>query len=99
MPVFKSADSSKPENFRPIFVLPVLLKVFEKAVYNKLMDFLEEENVLSDSQCGFRKKKQSIKSACTLLCDSVRREIDNGKMVDCIYIDLSKAFDTIGHGV
>ena len=97
-PVFKSGVSTLPENYRPISVLPVLYKLLEKAVHSKLMNFLEKGNLLSDSQYGFRNKR-STKMAATLLCDNIRRKIDIGEMVGTIYIDLSKAFDTIGHGI
>ena len=70
IPAYKCGDKSKPENFRPISVLPILLKVLEKAIHNKLMDFLEKENILRDSQYGFR-NKCSTKLASTLLCDKV----------------------------
>ena len=97
-PVFKSGDSSQPENYRPISVLPVLSKILEKAVHSNLISFLEDENLLNDCQYGFRSKR-STKLASTLFCDEIRREIDAGKMVGAVYIDLSKAFDTIGHAI
>ena len=97
-PVFKIGANTLPENYRPISVLPVLSKLLEKAVDSKLMNFLETGNLLSDSQYGFR-NNPSTKMGATLLCDNIRRKIDIGKMVGTIYIDLSKAFDTIGHGI
>jgi hypothetical protein len=66
-------------------VLPVLSKLIEKAVNKQLLDYLEGNNLLNNCQYGFR-KHHSTKLAATLLCDNIRR-------------DLSKAFDTIGHGI
>ena len=97
-PVFKSGVNTLPENYRPISVLPVLSKLLEKAVHSNLMNFLEKVNLLSDFQYGFRSKR-STKMAATSLCDNIRRKIDIGEMVGTIYIDLSKAFDTIGHDI
>ena len=79
-------------------MLPVLLKVLpvEKAVHRQFIDFLESNNLLSESQFGFR-KRQSTKLAATLLCDDIRREMNKGNFVGVVYLDLSKAFDTIGH--
>ena len=94
--IFKSGDSSLPENYCPISVLPVLSKILKKAVHKELMNYLETIKLLSDSQYGFRCKR-SIKMASTLFCDNIRREIGNGNLVGAVYIDLSKAFDTIGH--
>ncbi|XP_057305258.1 uncharacterized protein LOC130642189 [Hydractinia symbiolongicarpus] len=62
------------------------------------MKYLEKEKLLNDCQYGFRSKR-STKLASTLFCDSICREIDGGKLVGAVYIDLSKAFDTIGHSL
>ena len=97
-PLFKSGNPDLPENYRPISVLPVLSKVLERAVHCQLSTYLEENFLLSTSQYGFRKHR-STKLAATLLCDSLRQEMDDGKMIGVAYIDLSKAFDTIGHGL
>ena len=60
--------------------------------------YFEHENLLSKSQHGFR-KKHSTKTALIYFCDSVRKPINNGKLTGTVYVDLSKAFDTIGHSV
>jgi hypothetical protein len=75
-------------------VLPVLSKLIEKAVHKQLLDYLEGNNLLNNCQYDFRKHR-STKLAATLLCDNIRRELDSGKFVGA----LSKAFDTIGHGI
>ncbi|XP_057308170.1 uncharacterized protein LOC130646052 [Hydractinia symbiolongicarpus] len=97
-PIFKSGDSSLLKNYRPISILPVLSKILEKAIHNELVNYLEKEKLLNDCQYGFRSKR-STKLASTLFCDSIRRKIDGGKLVGAVYIDLSKAFDTIGHSL
>ena len=55
-PVFKSGDSTKPENHRPISVLPIASKILEKAVHHNLITFLENKNLLTDCQYGFCSK-------------------------------------------
>ena len=95
-PIFKSGNYELPENYRPVSVLPVLLKILEKAVHRQLIDFLESNNLLSESQFGFRKRR-STKLAATLLCDDIRSEMNKGNFVGVVYLDLPKAFDTIGH--
>ena len=79
-------------------VLPVLSKLIEKAVHKQLLDYLEGNKLLNNCQYGFRKHR-STKLAATLLCDNIDNELDNGKFVGAVYIDLSKANDTIGHGI
>ena len=56
IPLFKSGDKANPSNYRPISVLPVLIKLMEKAVYTQLYDYLTENNILNDNQIGFRRK-------------------------------------------
>ena len=70
----------------------------EKAVHHNLITFLENKNLLTDFQYGFRSKR-STKLATTLFCDTIRKEISNGNLVGSVYIDLSKAFDTISHSM
>lgn len=98
VPLFKSGDTNKPENYRPISVLPILSKLLEKAVHTQLMEFLENEKLLNDSQFGYRAKR-STHLATTLLVDEVRQAAENGKLVGALFLDLSKAFDTISHDV
>ena len=59
VPIFKAGNSSDLTNYRPISVLTFFAKVFEKIVYNKVMDFISENNVLYDHQYGFRKGRST----------------------------------------
>ena len=85
-------------NYRPISVLPVLSKIMEKAVYTQLIEYLETNKLLTNFQFGYRAKR-STESAATLFVDDVRREVDTGKLVGAVFMDLSRAFDTVSHGV
>ena len=95
-PVFKSGRTDLFENYRPISILPVLSKVLEKKIKKQVMEYLSETYLLSENQFGFRCKR-STELASILFTDSIRKEVDQGKMVGAIFIDLSKAFDTISH--
>lgn len=79
-----------------IIILPVLSKIIEKIVHRQLMSFLDKNSLLSEFQFGFR-RGLSTELAATLLLDDIRREVDSGKLVGAVFIDLSKAFDTISH--
>ena len=59
VPIHKKGPSSDPANYRPISVLPAISKILEKAVHEQLMDFLESENLLSDNQFGYRRKRST----------------------------------------
>ena len=96
IPLHKSGKTTMPDNYRPISILPVLSKILEKAVQKQLLCYLEECNLLSPNQFGYRKKR-STEIATTLFIDNIRKEIDKGCMAGAVFIDLSKAFDTLGH--
>ena len=58
-PVYKSGDTGKPENFRPISVLPIFSKILEKAVHGQLSSFLEENKLLTEFQFGYRQNRST----------------------------------------
>ena len=95
-PIYKSGLKNEPSNYRPISTLPVLSKILERTVHHQLMNYMEENDLLTTNQFGYRQKR-STKLASTLLCDEIRKSMDKGELVGAVYIDLSKAFDTIGH--
>ena len=95
-PIHKSGTRSKADNYRPISILPAISKVLEKAVQTQLMDYLEVNKLLSDTQFGYRRKR-STELATTLFTDRIRAGVDKGCLTGAVFIDLSKAFDTIGH--
>ena len=73
VPIYKSGTSSSVENYRPISVLPILSKLLEKAVHTQLSNFLERNNLLNDSQFGYRQNR-STDLAAALLTDSMRKK-------------------------
>ena len=97
IPVHKSGSYDQPENFRPISVLPILSKLLEKAVHKQYLTFLKEVKLLTDCQYGYRSGR-STSLATIQFTDDIRKEVDQGNLVGAIFIDLSKAFDTISHG-
>jgi len=97
-PVFKNGDKKLLNNYRPISVLPVFSKILEKIMYSRLSSYLEINSFLTDKQYGFR-EKHSTYMALVDLIDKITNEIDNKKFSLGIFIDLSKAFDTINHTI
>ena len=83
-------------NYRPISILPAVSKIMEKAVKKQLMDYLENNSLLSKTQFGYRKNRSS-ELATSLLVDDIRKAGNEGCMAGAVFIDLTKAFDTIGH--
>ena len=98
VPIFKVGDSSALTNYRPISVLTFFAKVFEKIVYNKLLNFISDNNILYDHQYDFRKGRSTQQAIITLV-DKITKSQDIGDIVITFLIDLKKAFDTIEHRI
>ena len=98
VPIFKSGDSSKISNFRPISVLSFFSKVFERIMYNYVVDFMETHHVVYKCQFGFR-QKHSTQQAIITLVNKITSCVDTGDLVIGVFLDLKKAFDTVDHGI
>ena len=85
-------------NYRPISLLPSILKIFEKTILLQLSNYLEIHSLVNANQYGFR-KKHSTEMASLHLVDTLNRELDSNNTPLNIYLDLSKAFDTINHNI
>ena len=96
IPLFKSGEKDIFTNYRPVSVLPTFSKILERVLYNRLLRFLNAFKILSDNQYGFR-KHHSTALAC--LYDKISSAIENRKYAVGIFIDLSKAFDTVDHNI
>ena len=97
-PIFKKGDPHVTDNYRPISLLPIISKVFEKVVFLQMYDYFVENNLLYDSQYGFR-KYHSTDYAGLEFTDKITSNLDQGKLPIAIFLDLSKAFDTIDHNI
>ena len=84
-------------NYKPMSLLSVLAKVFERILYNRLIYFLEN-NKMFKNQFGFR-KQHSTYMALMVLLDKIVKALENGKFVIGIYVYFSKAFDTVDHSI
>ena len=81
-------------NYRPISLLPVLSKVVEKVISSQINDFLKTNNLFYDSQYGFR-PGHSTEYPAIEITDRIISTMDKNKIPSNIYLDLSKAFDTL----
>ena len=96
IPIFKGGSSIEVCNYRPISVLSVFSKILEKCFYNRLFKFFNECNIISDHQYGFR-PGHSTSSALLELIQKVSNCFDKKDILLGLFIDLSKAFDTLDH--
>ncbi len=97
-PLFKEGSRDDVNNYRPISVIPVVMKIFERLVHNQLYAFLSEFDLLSSNQSGFR-PKHSTTTTLIDVSDYILRNIDAGRFVGGVFIDLKKAFDTVNHAI
>ncbi|MEL7307440.1 MAG: reverse transcriptase domain-containing protein, partial [Pseudomonadota bacterium] len=97
-PIFKTGNKMDVRNFRPISVTSCCSRMLERIVKNKLSEYLLCHNVINESQHGF----VGGKSTDTLLMhfyDFVTESVDDNRVVDCVFFDFSKAFDTVHHEI
>ena len=91
IPFFKSGDPDEVGNYRPISLLPIISKLLEKIISNQLIEYLENNNLLSHTQHSFR-PHISTETALMKLSENIYKNIDEKKISLLILLDLSKAF-------
>ena len=98
LPLYKSGDPQLFSNYRPVSLLPTLSKVLEKVMYTRLNSLLEMNDILFGNQFGFR-RSHSCYMALMIMVNEITRSLDNGEHVVGIFLDFSRAFDTVNHTV
>ena len=97
IPVFKKGDKTNLNNYRPISLLPVISKVFEK-ILNAQLTKIIDNGYIDDNQYGFR-LAHSTEDAVLKFVDKIEQDLALGKHVATVYIDVSKAFDSCDHKI
>ena len=97
-PLFKNGSRQLLTNYRPISLLPTISKLLEKIMYSRIYKFMNMNNLFFRSQYGFQKKR-SCEHAITELIGEICKGLENKKHTIALFIDLSKAFDTISHEI
>ena len=94
VPIFKAGQTGETSNYRPVSILPVLNKVFEKLLTAQMTRYLESNDLLSKNQFGFRKKRGTTHALLQLI-EETRFELDTGKYCATLPVDLRRAFDSV----
>ena len=98
LPIFKNKDKLEITNYRPISILPVISKVYEKVFHNRLYNYFSLNNLLSSSQFGFR-SGASTEHAISKFFDNILKLFDQNKVAIATFMDSSKAFECVDHNI
>ena len=96
--IFKKGDPEVPSNYRPISLLPIFSKIFEKLMYERIYSFLKEHKLIYPLQFGFR-ENHCIDHVLINITEDIRSTLDGRRYGRGIFIDLQKAFDTVNHEI
>ena len=98
VPIFKAGDSMVMSNYRPVSVLPLFSKILERLMYTRLLSFINDNGLLYKYQFGFR-EGHSPNLAIIFLVDKISNALEDGDYVLGLFLDFSKAFDTVNHDI
>ena len=96
IPIYKSKEKDKFNNYRPISLLSSISKIYEKVIYKRIYTFVEPS--LYANQFGFRSKRSTV-HAVMELCTDIIESLEKKQITMATFLDLSKAFDTIDHNI
>ena len=94
VPIFKKGDKSSPGNYRPVSLTSIICKLFETIIRKRLVDHLDQNELIFSEQYGFRR-------SCALqllnVLEDWTKSLNENNDTDVIYLDFSKAFDSVSH--
>ena len=96
IPVYKKNEKNLTTNYRPISLLPLCGKIFEKIIYDSLYTYINENKFISDDQSGYRRGDSTIKQLITIT-NEIHKTFDQGNELRAVFLDISKAFDRVWH--
>ena len=95
-PVHKKDSKQVLRNYRPISLLPIFAKIFEKIIFDHMYNHLLSNNLITKNQSGFR-PNDSVTNQLISLVNSIQSSLDNKLEIRSVYLDISKAFDKVWH--
>ena len=96
VPVYKKDDKQNVKNYRPVSLLPIFGKIFERLIYKEMYSFFIENNLISQNQSGFKQGESCINQLVSITHD-IYKSLDQGYEVRSVFLDISKAFDKVWH--
>ena len=98
IPIHKSDNKLSITNYRPISILTFFSKIFERLMYHRLLDYLNKNDILCHNQYCFRENHSTYMALLNMI-DDISNKLNNNNDWKEVFIDLSKAFDTIDHSL
>ena len=96
VPVYKKNDKQNIKNYRPVSVLPIFEKIFERIIYNEMYPFFILTELISPNQSGFKQGDSCINQLLSITHD-IYQSLDEGYEARGVFLDISKAFDKVWH--
>ena len=96
VPLLKKGDPLEPKNYRPVALLPIFSKILEKAIFLQLVKYLDTNCLFHSNHHGSRRNHNTA-TALVQMYDKWLEEVEEGKMVGVMMVDLSAAFDMVDH--
>ena len=94
--IYKKGVKTDPANYRPISLLPIFSKIFEKIIFDSMYGFLVENELISKHQSGFRPGDSTINQLLAIT-DEIFQSFENNAETRAAFLDISKAFDKVWH--
>ena len=98
VPIYKKGNRDNPANYRPVSLTSHIIKVFERVIRSKMVEYLETNKLLNKNQHGFRKGRNCLSQLLDHY-DELLNTVSNSSNADVIYLDYSKAFDKVDHHI
>ena len=95
-PYIRKETNRSLKNYRPISLLPICSKIFERLIYNEMFNFFTENNLISPNQSGFRPGDSCVNQLLAITHE-INKSFDEGFEVRGVFLDISKAFDKVWH--
>ena len=96
VPIHKKGDKQTLKNYRPVSLLPICGKIFERLIYNEMFGFFLDKGLISANQSGFKPGDSCINQLLSIT-HNIYKSFDDGYEVRGVFLDISKAFDKVWH--